>query len=205
MPAGASRRPAQAGRPLLRRLRPAPAHLTRFEPSDSAGDLRELPHPWSMGSGRPAATATIDPMGQRGVDPRDHRITITIPLDASTGDQRHAERGAVAGAARRSLGACLPAVPAERLDVRELTHRKRNAGDSARAVVGVEASAITAGRPSPEDVDRLRAILTEDGYAVAVRERRECTEAPCGAEAAVDWNRPEHVPSGWFSAIICGR
>jgi hypothetical protein len=144
-------------------------------------------------------------VGPRSDRPRDHRITIAIPLDASTGEPRHAERVAVAEAARRSLGACFPDVPSERLDVRELTHGRRSAADSPRPVVGVEASAIASGRPSPEAVDRLRSILTEEGYAVALRERRECTEASCAAEVAVDWNRPDHIPSGWFSAIICGR
>jgi hypothetical protein len=144
-------------------------------------------------------------VGHRGADPRDHRITITIPLDASTGDARHGERVAVKDVARRSLGACFPAVPSERLDVRELTHGRRSVADSPRPVVGVEASGVASGRPTPEAVDRLRAILIEQGYGVALRERRECTEASCAAEAPVDWNRPDHVPSGWFSALICGR
>jgi len=72
-------------------------------------------------------------------------------------------------------------------------------------VVGVEASAIATGRPSVEAVEQLRVILSEKGYAVTLRERRECSEASCAAEAAVEWNRPDHVPSGWFSALVCGR
>ena len=162
--------------------------------------------PARAGSGKPTATATIGPVGMRGGAPRDHLITITIALDGGSGGDKHGDSTHVGRTARSCLGACLPALAPERFDVRELSSSRRaKAAGVAHVVVGVEASGISAGKPPRDAVERMRTALTDDGYAVSIRERRECTEGPCAAEATVDWNQPEHIPSGWFSTVICGR
>jgi hypothetical protein len=51
----------------------------------------------------------------------------------------------------------------------------------------------------------LRDALTRDGYKVAVRERRECSERACKADATMEWERSADVPPGWHDSRICGR
>jgi predicted Zn finger-like uncharacterized protein len=70
--------------------------------------------------------------------------------------------------------------------------------------VGVEARVTCVERPSDAVIEALRASLTESGFRTFLRERRECAEAGCFADAMLDWARPDEVPRGWFSSTICG-
>src|SRR5262249_25958606 len=110
--------------------------------------------------------------------------------------------------AQRSLDGFQPAHDEpDRLQVVDMTlpSATGRAGTSGRAVIGVECSAMSPGRPDGELVERLRAVLLAEGYRVAVREKRECAEPACTTEAVVDWYHPSEVPARWFSNAICDK
>jgi hypothetical protein len=69
----------------------------------------------------------------------------------------------------------------------------------------VEGTVLWSGRPGAESVEQLRDALQREGYRVAVREKRECSEDHCPTRAMVEWDRPSDVPSGWYSGSTCGR
>jgi hypothetical protein len=155
---------------------------------------------------KPTATATIEPVGRRTRDPRDHSIKVVLEFSAF--EAKYADRGYVTEVARRSL-AGFPPTNGE-LDRREFgevsaASKVAKAGAAGGPVVGVEGSAIWRGRPGDELVEGLRAGLLSEGYRVALRERRECGKVECTVDALVEWNQPSSVPKGWHSNVVCGK
>jgi hypothetical protein len=154
---------------------------------------------------KPNATATIEPMGQRGSSPREHLIKVVISITGMEG--KYADKAFVGELARRSLGD-FPPGEGER-DRREYgdvsaSSRAGKGGTVASVVVGVEGSVIWRGRPTDTSVETLRAALLGEGYRTDIRERRECGEAGCMTSAMVEWNKPLIVPAGWYSNELCG-
>jgi len=138
-----------------------------------------------MASNLSTATATIEPAGRRAKSPRDHSITVVINPGAI------ADKSQLAATVRKSLEGFAP-IGGE--------PDRRRFLDAAG-----EGSAICAGKPSVDAVDRLRAVLAGAGLRVTLRERRECGEPGCTRDSMVGWNRVFDVPVGWYSNVICGK
>lgn len=153
---------------------------------------------------RPIATVTIEPIGARSDQPREHSISVMLKLGAS-GDKA-ADHAHVTSVARRALGAYAPpegeADPRRLRDVAVSRHAKAGVGTS--VVVGVEASAVSQGRPSDQIIENMHDQLDELGYRISVREKRECAEPGCKVELFLDWNQLAEIPPGWHSNHICG-
>lgn len=156
---------------------------------------------------KPAATATIEPIGRRSTVPRDHLVKLTLQL--SPIDARHADKGIAVEVAKGALaGFPLRDGEAGRRDnfgdVSVATRPGRGGGPTS-VVVGIEGSMLVHGRPDDEPVAQLRAALSGGGYRVAVRELRECSEPTCSTVVVADWNSRQAVPAGWHSQTVCGR
>jgi hypothetical protein len=155
---------------------------------------------------KPTATATIEPVGPRTTVPREHLVTVMIRLSGI--DARYADKGYVAGVARKSLEGFPPAKGrADRRTLVELSvsSKVNHQRGTTNVVVGVEGSAPAFGRPREDAVAGFCDALAEAGYRVELREKRECAEPGCPTAAVVDWNRPEGIPPSWYSHAICGR
>lgn len=159
---------------------------------------------WIMDSMPPAklpATVTIEPVGCRTTLPRNHLVRITIPLRSI--EDKYADKNYIARIVRKSLAGFLPAVgEQDRREVIDLTVSNKS---GKTRVTGVEGSVVWPKRPSDDSITILRAALLGEGYHVTVREKRECAQSSCSADAMVDWNRKSDVPSGWYSELICER
>jgi hypothetical protein len=132
---------------------------------------------------KPYATVTITPMGRRAAVVRDHLIEVVVKLtDDKTSE---ADPGYVARVVREALGAFSSAL----------------SGPNRRSI---DSSVVWPGRPADDLVEQLRRVLTDAGYKLAVRERRECAEPACSTAGMADWNQLFQVPPGWFSNSICG-
>jgi hypothetical protein len=154
---------------------------------------------------KPTATATIEPVGRRTQEPRDHSIKVMLEFSAAAA--KYADRGHVTDVARRALGGFSPTDgEADRREVGEPSAPSETVrlGTSSSGD-GVEASVIWRGRPGDELMETLRAGLLSDGYRVVLRERRECVKPGCAMHAVVDWNQPTSVPKGWYSNVVCGK
>ncbi len=155
---------------------------------------------------RPTATATIEPVGTRASVPREHLIKVMIRLSGI--DAKYADKGYVAGVARKSLESFPPAKgKPDRRSYVELSVSSKigKARSPTNVVVGVEGSAPSHGRPRDDSVEGFCDALAGEGYRVEVHEKRECGEPGCATAAMMDWSRPAAVPSGWYSNVICGR
>lgn len=151
---------------------------------------------------RPTATATIEPIGRRTTNPRNHSIKIAINL--SPIEPRFADRTHVAGVARAALADFAPPVGEnDRRKFDDVTVSGKTGGPG--IVIAVEGSLVWPGRPGDDLVDHLRAALAGAGYRSTLREKRECGEPACAADAVVEWNRPSEVPRGWYSNVTCGK
>jgi len=144
---------------------------------------------------QPRATATIGPAGPSNGATREHVISLTLELGSASSAEATAT-------ARRALGDCaaLEGVDAHG-DVRDVFGPRREAGGA----VAVEATMRHSARPAALAVESMRAGLADAGYRVVVRERRECGESGCHTDCFAEWDRPDLVPSGWFTTAICGR
>jgi hypothetical protein len=150
---------------------------------------------------KPTATATIEPMGRRTAAPREHSITVLLKLSSS--GTKHADKDYAATVARRSLDSFSGGDQRRFGDVSVSTRGK--AGAVTHLVVSVEGSLVWPGRPEDAAVKQLCTTLLDEGYAVAVREKRECAESGCGSNATIDWNRRADAPPGWYSHELCGK
>jgi len=153
---------------------------------------------------KPIATATIEPMGSRTTQPRSHLIKLVLSFSPLA--PRFAEKGHVAGVARKALAGFSPASgePDRRAFGDVSVASRGKAGVIGSVVVGVEGTAIWRERPDDAAVEQLQTALVEEGYRVVVRAKRECAEGGCLSAAMVEWDRPSTVPSGWYSGLICG-
>jgi hypothetical protein len=155
---------------------------------------------------KPTATALIEPIGARTATPRPHAVNLSLTLSAI--DAAHADKGHVADVARRALALFAPAageVDRRRFGDLTIAGRVAKTGVASIIVVGVEGALVWPERPDAAAIDEMHALLVAAGYRVAVREKRECTEDGCTSEAAVDWHRRAELPTGWYSAQICGK
>lgn len=155
---------------------------------------------------RPLVTVTIEPVGPRSVERREHAIQLMFSFGASA--PRHADREHVARVALEAL-AGLRSGESEpdqrRVNDVSTARRQTHAGTSktTHTVTGVEATTVSRGRPATKAVARLCDVLEADGYRVTVRERRECAEPGCTMHAMIDWGASNRVPPRWHSETIC--
>jgi hypothetical protein len=154
---------------------------------------------------RATAAATVEPIGVRdGTSRREHLIKVVVELNQADASSNKAE---VIATTRQALAAYGPkAGEPDKRETREVSATRRSkAGVTTNVVVAIEGTVVWPGRPSAASIDALSATLLEEGYRVAVRERRECLQTTCTSEAMVEWNEAEEVPTGWISSIVCGR
>lgn len=154
----------------------------------------------STTAARPSATATIEPVGRRTKDPRDHAITVVINPSAG-----HADRGHLADIVRSSFEGFAPTggePDRRKFGDASSPGSTSKAGDAA---LGVQGSVVIPGKPSADSVERMRNALFDKGFRVTIRERRECRNSGCANDAMVPWNRASDVPPGWHSNHICGK
>lgn len=141
---------------------------------------------------RPTASATIEPVGSRDHDTRAHAVRLHLPL--SSFDAQLADRRSV-------------------LDLGQVALRALEGGEAVTyfdvvardKVVGVEALLTCEGTPSAEAIGRMRQALSAAGYHVVVRLLRECADVGCTTTTTTDPSRTDGVPSGWHSAVVCGK
>lgn len=141
---------------------------------------------------RPTATATIEPVAAPTAAPRAHAVRLVLPLSSFT--PRLADRREVLGAAEAALRVLDEHGAPRYFDV--MAREK---------LVAIEAALAMADAPSAGAVERMRQALAEAGYRVTVRALRECADAGCTTTATDDTVRPDAVPSGWYSATVCGK
>jgi hypothetical protein len=159
----------------------------------------------------PTAKAVIEPVGPRPAVPREHVVTLRIDLsssDVGTQETKYSDKRYAVDAARKSLATFRPANGEnQRLVMNEVSvmRKGRAAGPPTSVVVGVEGSVVLRGCPDDDAVEVLRTALHGDGYHVAVRVKRECTESGCSTAATVDWTQRGDIPAGWYSGTVCGR
>ena len=120
---------------------------------------------------------------------------MRLRIEINRFEERFATRSAVVDAAERALGELGGGAGASYTDV--LGGKDK--------VVAVEAAAVCADRPDAGAIGRMRELLADAGYNVAVRELRECSDAGCAATAPMDTARPTAAPAGWFAPEICGK
>lgn len=154
----------------------------------------------------PTATVIVEPTGPRRAVPRDHAIHVRLSLVGVDG--RHSDRDHVADLARQALAALqLGAGEAHRPYVTELSGAVRATLAGAipiRLVVGVEGTSVCKGRPTAEAMVRLHGVLVDQGYRVAVREKRECEARGCTACSTMNWGLGSDVPASWHTSAVCG-
>jgi hypothetical protein len=155
---------------------------------------------------RATAAATVEPIGARdGTSRREHLIKVVVELNQA--DAKTSNKAEVIATTLQAMAAYGPkAGEPDRRETREVSATRRNkSGATTTAVVAIEGKVVWPGRPSAASIDALSSALLEEGYRVAVRERRECLHASCTSEAMVEWNETDEVPDGWISGIVCGR
>ena len=154
---------------------------------------------------KPTVAVHIVPTGRRETTPREYLVTIVVQLSALA--PKFADPEHVSAVTREALGAFVVDGTVDRREIHEtLTAKKPGKnGIPVSVTTGVEGSVSCTGRPTTEDMDRLRATLQEDGYRVAVIEERTCHEAGCMSVAMLDWSRPSQIPPTWYNEQICGR
>jgi hypothetical protein len=109
--------------------------------------------------------------------------------------------------ARSALEGFAPAageVDARNVSEMRASRRSANGVVDVRSV-GVEAEVRWPDRPTKESLELMRAALAGAGFRVLFKERRECSQPGCSSDAVTEWDRPDQVPSAWFSSITCGR
>jgi hypothetical protein len=154
---------------------------------------------------KPTATVTIEPTGRRDAAHREHAVKVLLRLSGS--QAKFSDKAHVANVARASLAAFPPANgQTDRRKVAEVsvTSKAGKGGGVVSTVMGVEGVAVSPGRPQEDAVDTVRDILVTEGYRVTVREKRDCAEPDCKADAMVDWNHAIEQPPGWHTTLICG-
>lgn len=164
---------------------------------------------------KPTATVTIEPTGRRGSAHRDHAIKVLLRLSGS--QAKFSDKSHVSNVARQSLAAfatsSASASPSpsskdqtDRRKVTEIsvTSKAGRGGGVVSTVIGVEGVAVSSGRPEEDVIDAVRDVLVAEGYRVSVREKRDCAEPDCRADAMVDWNQLTEQPAGWHTSQVCG-
>jgi hypothetical protein len=154
---------------------------------------------------KPTATVTIEPTARRGTPHREHSVKVLLRLSGS--QAKYSDKSHVAAVARRSLSVFPPTDGhADRRKVSEIavTSKAGRVGGTVSTVVGIEGLASSSGRPAVDAVDAVRDVLAAEGYRVSVRERRDCSEPDCKADAMVDWDQALEQPPGWHTNAICG-
>ena len=146
---------------------------------------------------KPAASATLEPLGPRGLATRRHAVHLELWFHdrAPNFTDREWVVG-VAGSAMAAVPGAADVEPVRFTDVR---------GRSETRAVGVECRVVYESKPAAASIEQLRHVLSTAGYAVQARELRECTVAGCTATALVDHARSLDAPDGWFASDICGR
>jgi len=151
------------------------------------------------------ATVTLEPLGSRSADPRDHSVKVAIRLGG--GDGKQAGSAYAMKIARASLAGFAPVhgEPDQRKFVEVSATRRTGKSAAISVVVAIEGSVLWPRRPTIDSMEDIAAVLQGEGYRVSLREKRECGEADCKIDAVVDWNRDLEVPPTWYGPRICGR
>jgi hypothetical protein len=143
---------------------------------------------------KPNSSVFIEPISARGREPRQHAVRLTVNF--ATPGTNFADRTWITDVVRAALAGFQSPTSATIVEI---------VGKTGNKPVGIEGSIICGALPNSASVDAMRVVLTTAGYNVVVRELRECSDLACSTGAMVDWAQPEVVPSGWYSALICGK
>ena len=154
---------------------------------------------------KPVATVIVEPLERRSAPPSEHSVKVILKL--SPGDPTFSDKGHVVAVARKALAGFAPAkgdADRRRFGDVSVSTKAGKTGAVSTVVVGIEGTAATAARPASDVIAAIRDLLTDEGYRVTLRERRECVESGCKAEVTVEWDQAEEIPLGWHSHSICG-